>query len=165
MSDILESPKLLVVPPQLLSQCNNYNYVGNKIENYSIHKIQDGTTINMYWWDKCPDKVVQNTHQVDTEDSKFQQQNAWKISTAKAYDATNLSWNSDTTYKEAFESILSNTFDLEPDEFYSALDKKKCYSWGFNHTKYHPFWKGKIEPENKGNIWFIQWYNTYSMEI
>jgi len=140
----MDPPELLVVPPCLLSQCTNYNYVDEMLENYTIYKMQDGTTINMYWWDF---------------DSP-----SWRISTAKAYDATNLSWNSDTTYKEVFESILINTFELSQDEFYSKLDKKSCYSWGFNHTKYHPFWEGRTEPSNNGNIWFIQSVNLKSIK-
>ena len=102
------------------------------MKNYDIYKVQDGTVISMYWWIS-----------------------EWKMSTAKAYDATNLTWNSNITYKEIFELILNDIFNLTPNDFYSALDKKKCYSWGFNHSKYHPFWKGKIEP-NSNNIWFIQ---------
>ena len=98
-------PKLLVVPPQLLSQYINYKYIYKNWENYNIYKIQDGTSINMYWWES-------------------KENPSWRISTAKAYDATGLTWNSGSTYKEIFESILTDKFNILPETFYNKLDKK-----------------------------------------
>ncbi len=131
-----KNPKImpLAVPPCVISQNINYDFVNEHIELYDVYKIQDGTTITMYWWKPL---------------------NEWRFSTAKGYDVTDLSWNGTNNYRDAFHSILKEKFDIDFKDFYSSLEKTKCYTWGFNHPDYHPFWEGKDVP-GKGNIWFIQ---------
>ena len=128
----IKNNKPLVIPTNVLSNIINYDFVDKNINSYDIYKVYDGTIINLYWWEK---------------------ENSWKISTTKGYDVTELKW-SEITYENAFHSILENIYNLLPNDFYSQLDKKCCYTWGFNHPKFHPFWEGK--DNQKGYIWFVQ---------
>ena len=121
--------KPLVIPLQLLSYSINYKFVNDNINLYAIFDIQDGTILNLYWWEPL---------------------NSWRFSTAKGYDVTDLSWNGNETYKSIFQIILNENFKINHEDFYKELNKQHCYTFGFNHPKYHPFCK------NNGNIWFIQ---------
>lgn len=133
----LNDNKPLVIPPQLLSYNTNYSFVNEHIEEYNIVKAQDGTIINLYWWD------------------------GWKISTTRGYDVTNIIWNTDT-YEKIFSSILENTYNTSLDEFYKKLNKTHCYSWIINHPDFHPF----NAKENKhGCIWFVQSCNMDNLSI
>lgn len=119
----------VVIPSQLLSYNINYSFVNDNMNLYDIFNIQDGTTINLYWWEPL---------------------NAWRISTSKGYDVTELSWNGTKSYQSVFHSILNDELKIAPDDFYRKLDKFRCYTFGFNHKDYHPFC------QDNGNIWFIQ---------
>jgi hypothetical protein len=123
-----ENNKLLSVPPALLLSTFKYNIANDFLSKklYSVYKIMDGTRITMYY---------------------YKQQ--WRYSSARGYDVTDLVWAGDITYKNIFDSILTQK-NINVDEFYNKLNKDQCYSWGFNHSDYHPF-------HNSSNtIWFIQ---------
>jgi hypothetical protein len=118
----------LVIPQLLYKSDIDINVVNNHLSNdlYDIFCIEDGTTINFYYWNKM-----------------------WCISTARSYDLTDKKWGS-LTYKEVVQSILGESTK----QFYESLDKNKCYTFGFKHVDLHPFMGGDVNVVNK--IWFIQ---------
>lgn len=74
-----------------------------------IYRIQDGTTINMYY---------------DTYE------NDWIIATRRSFDMRNTEWRG-LTYSQAFYEVAPGIKE--------TLDKTKCYTLGFRHPVYHPF--------------------------
>lgn len=79
---------------------------------YKLYKVYDGTIINLYYYN-----------------------NEWKISTNKAYEANNLLFTNNKTYKNIFEEILLNY----PNFNYNNLNINKCYTFCMKYTEYHPF--------------------------
>lgn len=133
-----QNMKPLVIPPLTHRSNINTHIVNMHLSNgmYDILYADDGTVINLYWWE--PDQ-------------------SWHISTARSYDLTNRKWVS-LTYKEVLQHILKD----KTDEFYNLLDKEKSYTFGIKHEDSHPFWEGKEDPINK--IWFIQSTNIETNE-
>ena len=123
--------RLLVVPPRTLrlnidtKSANTFLHKGL----YRIYKAEDGTTFNMYYYNK------------------------WTISTAKGYDMNNVKWD-DLTYQQLISDCLVNA-GLTWETFTETLDKTKCYSFGFKHPKFHRFYCKEASPVYK--IWFIQY--------
>lgn len=107
--------KLLVIPLELF---NSQKLIKTEIENYynegqyKLYKVYDGTIINLYYYN-----------------------GEWKISTNKAYDANNLLFVNNKTYKFVLDEILT----YYPDFSYENLDINKCYTLCFKYTQYHPF--------------------------
>jgi hypothetical protein len=78
--NILVIPQINCISNIEMNTVNTYLYHGL----YDIYQINDGTIVNMYWWD-----------------------NNWVISTTKGYDLTNKKANPTTkTYKEMIADIL-----------------------------------------------------------
>ena len=107
--------KTLVVPTELFnSQKLCKEEINNNIKqmNYSLYKVYDGTIVNLYYYN-----------------------NGWRISTNKAYDATNLIFMENKTYNNVLEELFSyyNDFNI------SRLDINKCYTICFKYDKFHTF--------------------------
>ena len=107
--------KLLVIPLELF---NSQKLIKTEIEKYynegqyKLYKVYDGTIINLYYYN-----------------------GEWKISTNKAYDANNLLFVNNKTYKFVLDEILT----YYPDFSYENLDTNKCYTLCLKYTQYHPF--------------------------
>jgi hypothetical protein len=107
--------KFLVVPiplfnsQKLIKSEIDYHYNANE---YKLYKVYDGTIINLYYYN-----------------------NEWKISTNKAYDANNLIFINNKTYKDILLEILT----YYPEFSFNNLDKSKCYTLCMKYYLYHPF--------------------------
>jgi hypothetical protein len=122
--------KLLVIPTQMF---NSQKLIKSEIKEYynlnayQLYKVYDGTILNLYYYN-----------------------NEWKISTNKAYDANNLNFVNNKTYK----NILDELLDLYPNFSYNNLDINKCYTICIKYTSYHPFIENIHFNNNK--ITFLQ---------
>ncbi len=94
---------------------------------YTLHKVYDGTIVNIYYY-----------------------KNSWRISTNKAYDATDLMFVNGKTYTDVLEEILTQYKEFSFDK----LSHDKCYTICFKYSEYHPFIENQFKPKNK--IIFIQ---------
>lgn len=128
--------------PIVIPQCSprssfNQSVINFHIENntYDILYMEDGTVINLYWW---------------------QPMNEWRISTNKSYDITDQKWVSNT-YREVLHIILGENVI----KFYELLDKTRTYTFGIKYDDAHPFRDNDII---KNKIWFIQSVNLYTLE-
>lgn len=124
--------KPLVVPPRSLR-----TYVNNKIlfknyqnKLYKIYKAEDGTLINMYFYD-----------------------NKWIISTTKGHTMNDVKWNDKISYQEMVTECLSST-GLNWKSFTEQLNINNCYTFGFKHPLMHRFQENHVNPIYK--IWFVQ---------
>ncbi len=117
--------KFLVIPIPLF---NSQKLIKNEIEyhynsyDYKLYKVYDGTIINLYYYN-----------------------DAWKISTNKAYDATNLIFINHKTYFD----ILSEILTYYPDFSLNNLNKDKCYTLCMKYHLYHPFIENMHMNNNK----------------
>ena len=127
--------KTLVIPLELF---NSQKLVKDEINkhiisnHYKLFKVYDGTIINLYFYN-----------------------GAWRISTNKAFDATNLLFTKDKTYLD----ILEELFVLYKDFNKSRLDINKCYTICFKYNKYHTFVENNFENQNK--LILIQSVDTF----
>jgi len=117
--------KTLVIPTELFNSqplCKEQinTYIKNK--NYSLYKVYDGTIINLYFY-----------------------QNQWRISTNKAYDATNLLFMENKTYNNVLEELFSSYKDFNM----NRLNINKCYTICFKYEKFHSFRENSNENQNK----------------
>lgn len=79
---------------------------------YMVHKMNDGTTLNLYWYN-----------------------NKWVLSTLRGIEVNDMIWLGSITYQEILNEIL-NTYN----EFsWNNLHHDRTYTIGFYHPKYHPF--------------------------
>jgi len=107
--------KFLVIPIQLF---NSQRLIKNEIQTYynngeyNLYKVYDGTIINLYYYN-----------------------DEWKISTNKAYDANNLLFINNKTYKDVLLEILN----YYPEFTFDKLEKNKCYTLCLKYYLYHPF--------------------------
>jgi hypothetical protein len=110
---------LLVFPPANFNlsklKRNNINSFYKK-KLYTLHKVYDGTNVNLYYYNDC-----------------------WVYSSTKGFDVNNLIFLNNKTYLDVINEILLNY----PDFNYNNLDKTKCYSLVFKYYEYHPFIMGK----------------------
>ncbi len=127
----LNTEKILCVPQKYLQTFNKsaFYYVNTNIvnKNYNIYKLNDGTTINLYW------------HHVNS---------TWVISTTRGMDMNNTMWMGSLSYGDILDKLLL----LYPKFDWDKLDKCKTYTLGFNHPNFHPFRHGC----KSGRLWFIQ---------
>ena len=126
---------ILVIP--VLSYITNIipdivdSYINQKL--YTLNLIEDGTVINLYYYEK---------HKL------------WQISTTRGYNMTHMKWGS-KSYSEIIEELLS-LYNVTLDTFLEQLDKTRCYTFGFKHESMHSFYEGR-SPINK--MWYIQSVN------
>ena len=125
--------KILALPPQSFRSNVDTEKITKYLNKdlYDLFLIEDGTTINLYYWSPS---------------------NSWRISTARSYDCNNTKWG-DITYSEIISELLLIN-NITTDEFYNSLDKNTSYTFGFKHASMHPFREGAFDPINK--LWFIQ---------
>lgn len=124
-SRVTNTWKTLVIPLELFNSQKLVKEEINKhlINNhYKLYKVYDGTIINLYYYN-----------------------DSWRISTNKAFDATNLLFTKDKTYLD----ILEELFSLYKDFNKSRLDINKCYTICFKYDKYHTFIENQFENQNK----------------
>ena len=115
----------LVIPLELFNSQKLVKEDINKYiinNNYKLYRVYDGTIVNLYFYN-----------------------NSWRISTNKAFDATNLLFTKDKTYL----NILEELFSLYQEFDYSKLDINKCYTICFKYAQYHTFVENNFENQNK----------------
>ncbi len=129
------SPWSLLVKPILTFRTGiNEKYINQNLHKFSITRVNEGTTINLYHFD-----------------------GSWRMSTSRGYDVTDLVWNRKKTYKEVFREVLAKR-KIDLDDFFAALDTESSYVFGFKHPDFHPFWEGKTE--GIYDFWFIQRFHS-----
>ncbi len=134
--------KPVVIPPVSLMHNIDATPINAHLINglYDIYPANDGTTINLYYWEPLK---------------------SWRISTSRSMDATDSNWGA-TTYSDILEELLfaaNGTLEV----FYKSLDKSKCYTFGFKHPSMHSFYEGADKPVYK--MWFIQSANRETSKV
>lgn len=81
-----------------------------------IIKANDGTTVTLYHFGS-----------------------KWVISTHRGFEVNSYNWIAQKTYQEVVDEVLA----AYPNFSYDKLDKGKCYTFGFNHSDFHPFRENK----------------------
>jgi hypothetical protein len=76
---------------------------------YTIYRIQEGTTVNMYFY-----------------------KGQWVISTRSGFDMREVTWRGEKTYGTIVREVLG-------DYDFSVLDQNTTYTFGFRHPDLHPF--------------------------
>jgi hypothetical protein len=141
----------LVIPPRTPKSINISAGTLEKFYQegkYVIYKLEDGTIINLYYYEKRNSE--QNNEQ--TNDQNDEQKSGWIISTARGIEVNTQVFNT-LSYQDMFEQSLEN-IGLDKQEFYSSLDKNTCYTLGFKHPDMHPFQERQAKPVYK--VWFVQ---------
>jgi hypothetical protein len=125
--------KPLMVPPKSLRFNINTDASNRFLHQglYHIYKAEDGTCINLYYYDK------------------------WCISTARGYEMNNIKWDN-ISYQQLITECLDQ-LGMTWETFTEGLDKTRCYSFGFKHPKFHRF-HGRNQT-TKYKMWFIQSVN------
>ncbi len=130
---------------------NKFNYsnfsISQEIDSniqdnlYNIYELNDGTTINLYWWSE-----------------------KWIISTTRGIQMNDVEWQ-----HISYNTILTELLTHYPEFVWDKLDKNKTYTIGFNHPKFHQFNPSghdltlfSIMP---GKLWFIQSVHNTTFEI
>jgi hypothetical protein len=129
-----DSWKPLVIPPFTSNggqpNCTIVNQF-LKDDHYDIYPVQDGTLINVYWYE-----------------------GTWRISTTRSYDVTTLKFtNSPYTYQYLMDDILKHTIDQSFEQFTSKLNPQYSYSFIITHPEVHLYWKTRKDPYK---ITFVQ---------
>lgn len=117
--------KTLVVPTELFNSQHLCKEELNKnIKNleYTLYKVYDGTIINLYYYN-----------------------GGWRISTNKAYDATNLTFIENKTYNNVLEELFSYYTDFN----INRLNINKCYTICFRYSQFHTFIEPNLKNQNK----------------
>jgi hypothetical protein len=78
----------------------------------NIIKANDGTTVTLYYFGS-----------------------KWVISTHRGFEVNSYNWIAQKTYQDVVREVLEEY----PDFSYDKLDTCKCYTFGFNHSDFHPF--------------------------
>jgi hypothetical protein len=130
--DVIKS-KILVTPPESFRSSVDKDVVNANLhmELYDIYRVEDGTMINLYYWEPLK---------------------SWRISTNRSLDITDIKWG-----KSSYSEILTELFEMKNrniDDFYKSLDTDRCYTLGFKHASMHPFQEGTGDSINR--LWFIQ---------
>lgn len=116
---------LLVIPCELFNSQRLAKTEINRFykeNNYTLHKVYDGTIINLYFY-----------------------KDQWRISTNKAYDATNLIFTDNKTYGDIFDELTQYYKEFS----YDNLVQTKCYTICFKYSNYHLFIENKSSINNK----------------
>lgn len=136
----LTTGKVLCMPQKRLSlySRSSLRHLNSEdiVNDYNILKLNDGTTINLYWY-----------HVTST----------WVISTTRGMNMNDMLWIGSLSY----EAILHKLLLLYPNFDWDKLDKCKTYTVGFNHPNFHPFRHGCLS----GRLWFIQSTHNDSLKV
>lgn len=103
--------KVVSMPPERFALHPKKESIINRLSEYEIYEINDGTTITLYWWG---DK--------------------WCISTSNGFENNDYKWVGQTTYSEVFDEVASKY----PEFSFDKLDKNCSYSIGFRSHRFHP---------------------------
>ncbi len=125
-SNVTNKFRPLVVPlPMFNSQKLSHQQIQKYMDagEYVAHEVHDGTVINMYFFN-----------------------GAWRISTAKAYDATDLIFCDNKTYKQVFTEVMDN---VDPKWSTDKLDTGVCYTFCIRYPAFHQFTEGCKQSEFK----------------
>lgn len=130
-SDI-DNIKPLVIPQYSFISHYDKNILQKFISDglYDVYKIEDGTVINLYY---------------------YENNECWTISTNRGIDMNNCKFN-DISYIKMLEDVLYKK-NIEIDKFFESLNKETCYTFNIKHNSIHKF------NNNEGinnNIWFLQ---------
>lgn len=127
----MKSWKAVMIPPRSLRRNIDTDASNVFLHRglYHIYKVEDGTSINMYYRD-----------------------GKWTISTTNGYEMNDTKWG-ELTYQQMLTECLEK-IGISWQEFCSQLSVNSCYSFGFKHPSLHKFREGKELPVYK--IWFIQ---------
>lgn len=143
---ILDCSDFSNIKPLVIPQCSfisqyNKNIMTTNIYDglYDIYKIEDGTIINLYYYEKL---------------------NSWRIATTRGIDMNNCKFNN-ITYIDILNEIL-NKKDIELNTFFGSLNKELCYTFNIKHQSMHKF--DNVDGIND-NIWFIQAVETSTLEL
>lgn len=98
--------KIICFPPKMLQ-----NLEISWSDKMTIHKAEDGTLINLYFWD-----------------------GKWNISTTKSFYSNEYHWIGEKTYQEIFDGFCEQ-YEIDMEQ----LDKSKSHTIGFKHLDFHPF--------------------------
>jgi len=110
---------ILAVPPGMLNFSYDVRTIKPYFDKYEVSEVVDGTTMTLYY---CAD--------------------AWRISTANAYDAGNMKWlGSSRTYRDVLDELLA----IYPEFTWNKLDPEKCYTLIARHHSLH-----KLEDDPQG---------------
>lgn len=117
--------RTLVVPTELFNSqnlCKEELNKNIKNMNYTLYRVYDGTMVNLYFYN-----------------------GEWRISTNKAYDATNLIFIDNKTYNNVLEELFSYYKDFN----INRLNINKCYTICFKYNKFHSFIESNLKNQNK----------------
>jgi hypothetical protein len=120
-----------VPPPPPVIHYNPRFLRENYVPGMDIIMANDGTTVTLYYFD-----------------------GKWVISTHRGFEVNNYKWVAYKTYLDILDEVLSKY----PDFNYHRLDKTKCYSFGFNHSDFHPF----VENAQSYNSPIAEYQNQYT---
>lgn len=136
----IEQKKSLVIPTYTCKTHVNTQLINLSISNgqYDIFKINDGTVINLYY---------------------YEPEDKWEISTTRGYKMSEQKWDG-KSYIEMINGVLKQTNDTNFETLCGKLDRKLCYTFGFKHPHMHPFQEGANH--DIYNFWFIQSVNLES---
>lgn len=98
------------LPSQMFNPKYKKSEISKNISEYNIYKIEDGTTVTLYY------------------DKK------WCLSTTNGFDVSNYQWMGNYTYWEAFMDVAK----LYPKFNLDSLDRNTSYTIGFRHHEFHP---------------------------
>jgi hypothetical protein len=121
-----------VPPPPPVTQYQSKILYKNFDKNTNIIKANDGTTVTLYYF-----------------------KSKWVISTHRGFDVNTYICVAQKTYQDIIDEVLKQY----PNFSYNNLDTSKCYTFGFNHSDFHPFMENReYKEESKNNVraWFIQ---------
>lgn len=133
----IEQKKALVIPTYSCKTHVNTQIINSNISNdkYDIYKINDGTIINLYY---------------------YEPEGKWEISTTRGYKMSEQSWDG-MTYTEMVNKSITRSHNMSFKTLCDKLDKNLCYTFGFKHPHMHPFREGSNH--DVYNFWFIQSVN------
>lgn len=103
--------KVLAVPAPMFNPKYKMSSIAEKIHEYTVYEISDGTTLNLYWYD-----------------------NRWCMSTTNGFEINNYKWIGNLTYADG----LTQSTRGYPDFGFDKLDKTRSYTVGFRHHDFHP---------------------------
>lgn len=110
---VLEYPgwNVLAVPSPMFKPDFRVADVASNMDSYRVYKINDGTTVTLYYYN-------------DT----------WCISSTNGFDVSGYKWMGSSTYMEA----LTSAAKLYPGFCFGGLNESYAYTVGFRHNDFHP---------------------------
>lgn len=156
--------RILTMPPNDFNPKFSQTEIAKNISRnmYKIYRIQDGTTVNIYYDSNYIDLEIFTRLEEDTlkiKTTKIYKLGKWIFSTKNAFDINSMIWRG-FSYKKIMDDVFKRYIDFSFDK----LDKNKTYTIGFKHPAFHPFtqpseWlETSFESDENWvkNAWFIQ---------